>query len=150
MSEPAERLLSHLGGVRRTGPGRWLARCPAHADRSPSLSIRETSDGRVLVHDFAGCGAIDVLDALGLEWSDLFPPDPAWTPATSISARQTKRRARRIPAADALELLEHESLVVEIIAHAIAQGEPVERHCQDLTSAAGRIAAVHSAWRLSA
>ena len=38
-----------------TGAGRWKARCPAHNDRSPSLSIREGDDGRVLVLCRAGC-----------------------------------------------------------------------------------------------
>ena len=43
----ADVLLSILEGVKRTGPGRWMARCPAHGDKSPSLSIRELDDGRV-------------------------------------------------------------------------------------------------------
>ena len=41
--------------ARRTAPGKWQAHCPAHVDRSPSLSIRAASDGRVLLHCFAGC-----------------------------------------------------------------------------------------------
>lgn len=69
----AATLLDRLDRVRETGRGRWLARCPAHRDRAPSLSIRELDDGRVLVHCFAGCSSNDVLDALGLEWDSLFP-----------------------------------------------------------------------------
>ena len=41
--------------ARRTGNGNWQARCPAHADRSPSLSIGVGSDGRILLHCLAGC-----------------------------------------------------------------------------------------------
>src|SRR5580765_7266512 len=63
----AELLLSKLDGVRSRGPDAWLARCPAHDDRRPSLSIRELPDGRLLVHDFAGCSVEDVLTALGLD-----------------------------------------------------------------------------------
>ena len=37
----AATILDRLDGVRPTGDGRWIARCPAHDDRSPSLSIRE-------------------------------------------------------------------------------------------------------------
>lgn len=70
----AQTLLDRLDGVRRTGPGRWIARCPAHPDRTPSLSIRELDDGRILVHDFAGCAAHEVLGAVGLTFDDLFPP----------------------------------------------------------------------------
>ncbi len=55
--EIAERL-----GGRRVGPG-WMARCPAHEDRSPSLSIAERS-GKVVVHCHAGCQQADVIAAL--------------------------------------------------------------------------------------
>ena len=50
----ADALLSRLDGVKKTGHGQWIARCPAHEDRSPSLSIAEKDD-RVLVHCHAGC-----------------------------------------------------------------------------------------------
>lgn len=49
--------------ARATGDG-WLARCPAHDDRTPSLSISESGDGRVLVHCHAGCGQAKVISAL--------------------------------------------------------------------------------------
>ena len=49
--------------ARRTGPGRWMARCPAHDDRTPSLSIAERN-GTLLVHCFAGCRQADVIEAL--------------------------------------------------------------------------------------
>jgi putative DNA primase/helicase len=65
----AERIATSLGG-RRAGEG-WLARCPAHDDQRPSLSIAESTDGRVLVCCQAGCEqrrVIDSLRALGL-WS---------------------------------------------------------------------------------
>lgn len=71
---PAERLLERLEAVRETGPGRWLARCPSHEDGRPSLSIREGDDGRVLAHCFAGCPVEEIVSAVGLELSDLFPP----------------------------------------------------------------------------
>jgi len=49
-------LIDRVGrGSRGAGPGRWVASCPAHEELSPSLSIRELEDGRVLLHDFAGC-----------------------------------------------------------------------------------------------
>ena len=45
----ASVLLERLQGIKQTGPGRWLAKCPAHEDRSPSLSIRELDDGQLVV-----------------------------------------------------------------------------------------------------
>ena len=70
---PSARLLEHLDGVRPNGANRWTARCPAHEDRSSSLSIREADDGRVLLHCFAACSTIDVLAAVGLMLRDLYP-----------------------------------------------------------------------------
>ena len=42
----------------------WLARCPAHSDRTPSLSITHGHAGKVLVHCFAGCAQADVVAEL--------------------------------------------------------------------------------------
>jgi len=58
--------------ARPSGKNRWIGHCPAHEDREPSLSIRLTFDGRVLLHCFAGCPIEAVLSALGLEFRDLF------------------------------------------------------------------------------
>lgn len=61
-----------LKGLRRSGGG-YLAVCPAHEDRTPSLSIAAGADGRVLLHCWAGCRTRDIVAALGLQSSDLFP-----------------------------------------------------------------------------
>ena len=42
----------------------WLARCPAHHDRTPSLSIGRSATGKALIHCFAGCAQQDVIAAL--------------------------------------------------------------------------------------
>jgi hypothetical protein len=73
MYDAAQRLLAKLRNPRQVGPSRWMAKCPAHPDHNPSLSIKEAPDGRVLLHCFAGCPTEAVLAALGLGWSDLFP-----------------------------------------------------------------------------
>lgn len=65
-------LLHRLDDVRSRGPGRWVAQCPSHNDRTPSLSIREGQDGRLLVHDFGGCSSNEIVAALGLGLKDLF------------------------------------------------------------------------------
>lgn len=68
-------LLQRLDGVRSRGTRRYSARCPAHADKSPSLSIREV-DGRILLYCFAGCSAEEIAVALGIETRDLFTDNP--------------------------------------------------------------------------
>lgn len=66
-------ILNRLDKVRQIRPGSWIARCPAHGDKDPSLSIRETDDGKVLLKCFAGCSAADVVGAVSLSLRDLFP-----------------------------------------------------------------------------
>lgn len=68
-----EVLLSRLENVRQTGCNRWVATCPAHDDRRPSLSIKRAENEYVLIHCFAGCRPEEVLQVLGLSWSALFP-----------------------------------------------------------------------------
>jgi hypothetical protein len=51
-----------------------MARCPAHDDRTPSLSIAQGDDGRVLLHCHAGCEHRAIAAALDLNEQDLFPP----------------------------------------------------------------------------
>jgi len=65
-----EELFGRLQGVRRNGNG-WLARCPAHEDRNPSLSIHER-DGKILLHCFAACSTEVVCQALGIKMTGLF------------------------------------------------------------------------------
>jgi hypothetical protein len=83
----AEELARELGG-RRSGSGRWTARCPAHQDKTPSLSIRE-ADGRLLVHFHAGCAQSDVVAALK---SRSLWPESDWTPTQKRDF--AKQRAR--------------------------------------------------------
>lgn len=52
--------------------GGWVSRCPAHADKIPSLSVKEGNDGRILLKCHAGCEADSVAGALSLKLSDLF------------------------------------------------------------------------------
>ena len=66
-------LLSRLERVEDKGHSRFVALCPAHEDKNPSLALCELSDGRILLHCFAGCEPITVLNAVGLNLSDLFP-----------------------------------------------------------------------------
>lgn len=59
------QVLNRLKNVRRNRQG-WSARCPAHEDRRNSLSVTEASNGKVLIHCFAGCSPKSVFDALGI------------------------------------------------------------------------------------
>ena len=66
----AETIARALGG-RKVGAA-WIARCPAHKDRGPSLSIADGNHGKVLVHCHAGCDRRRVIAALKVRrlWND--------------------------------------------------------------------------------
>ncbi len=64
-------LLIRLDGVRQTSPARWRARCPAHDDRNPSLSVREGVRG-ILLKCWSGCTFSQIAAALGIEPQSLF------------------------------------------------------------------------------
>jgi putative DNA primase/helicase len=55
----AESIAIALGG-RKAGRG-WSACCPVHDDSTPSLSLRDSGDGRVLVFCHAGCNQGEVI-----------------------------------------------------------------------------------------
>lgn len=118
----AELLLSRLERVRKTGSGRWVARCPAHEDREPSLSVRECDDGTVLIKCFAGCGATDVVEAAGLRLSDLFPPRQA----ASLATRAATHRPS-IPWEDVVRSIRHHLLAIGLAADDLARGTGLSR-----------------------
>lgn len=78
MTTPINTIIDRLeraGKTPKQHGERWQAKCPAHPDNNPSLSISNgTEPGTVLLHCFAGCTPTDITAALGLELKDLFPP----------------------------------------------------------------------------
>ena len=128
-----DTLISRLDGVRETGPGKYLSRCLAHDDRSPSLSIKDCGDGRVLVHCFAGCETEDVLSAIGMTFSDIMPE--------RVGTEHSYRPVRnRISPGDALATLDHEALVVAIIGADFLKRESLDEPTwQRLATAVNRI-----------
>ena len=79
--------LGRFEGVQQSGGG-WVARCPAHGDDNPSLSIARGEDGRWLLHCHAGCTAQAVVEAVGLKMSDLMPSNEK--PERTIKGRWGK------------------------------------------------------------
>lgn len=124
-----EKLLTRLHGVKKVGEGKWNARCPAHADKSPSLAIKD-EDGTTLCHCFAGCSTADVLAAVGLQLSDLYPEKP-------VHHRKGKRS---FDAYHSLRALADDALVVQIAARMVIRKEPLaESDMKRLNEAVGRL-----------
>lgn len=72
MSIPIQDVLNKLSGVKKLGDG-WTAKCPAHEDKRASLSVGYEAD-TILLCCHAGCEFSDIVDKLGFQQSDMFPP----------------------------------------------------------------------------
>ena len=66
--------------------GEYMCKCPAHEDRTASLSVRESDGGKILMHCMAGCSTGDVVRAMGIKMADLFPAG---------SSKKGERKARQ-------------------------------------------------------
>jgi hypothetical protein len=115
-SVTVHEILSRLERVTKTHTG-WMARCPAHEDATPSLSVGTADDGRVLLRCFAGCEVESIVAALKLAVRDLFvePATPAQgrtgamsaapLPASQVPAiAEWLRETRRLPEAEIARL----------------------------------------------
>lgn len=143
-SSPIDNLLSRLDRVKRTGPSTWMASSPTREDKRPSMTIRELDDGRVLIHDFGGDSVEEILGAIGLTFSDLYPPRPA------DPACMGKPERRPFPAADILRAIAFEATIVALAGAAIVAGEPFSQFDKDrLLVAVGRINAALDAGGLN-
>lgn len=115
---PVEKFIQRLSKVKGRN-GQWTAICPSHDDKSPSLSVREAEDGRVLVHCFGGCDIQSVLGAVGLDMSDLFPERVD----RSDPSKPLKSLKPAFYASDLLRIASFECIVVMIAAYDMRKGK---------------------------
>jgi DNA primase len=124
-------LLDRLSRVKQRGPDQWMCCCPAHQDRTASLSVKALDDGRVLLHCFAGCTPDDVLGSVGLQFSDIMP---------ERVAHHAPAVRHVIPAADALRILGSELTVIAVIASDIMEHREIDEPTwQRFATAARRV-----------
>lgn len=135
---PIDNILSRLEKVRQRQPGQWSARCPAHDDKGPSLSVRETPEGAVLVHCFAGCNSFEVAASVGVEMHELYPP-------REMAANSPPRIAKLLTAGQALELLEDDAAFLAILVCDICSGKDSTSTDRDhALTVAGRIGKIRA------
>src|SRR5262249_20304165 len=138
---PADLLLPRLVDVREVGPGQWAACCPHHDGDTPSLSLRETDDFRLLVYCHAGCDIDDVMAAVGLQVCNLFPSDYARLKALQAG----KRKSPALGGAQRgkpVELSVPAPVIESLTAHA--------RACHETAVASGRLEQLARELRLPA
>lgn len=135
-----ESFLNQLQKVKKRGAGKWSACCPVHNDRTPSLTISD-DNGMVLIHCF-GCGASgnDVAMALGVDISELFPPRDYSQYSPDDYLTESKRRTY-FSAAQVLEALQDDTLVVYLIADDIAKKGITDKTKERLLLSVSRIQA---------
>jgi putative DNA primase/helicase len=86
-------VLDRLPSAKPTRDG-WMARCPAHEDHSPSLSVAEGDDGRALLKCFAGCSVTAIAEGLGLRVADLMPAADRLTERRLVATYRYEDEAR--------------------------------------------------------
>jgi len=118
---PIDAVLHRLDKVKRTAPDKWVALCPAHDDKRPSLSVKEAEDSRVLLKCWSGCGAAEIVNALGLSLADLFPGD-----RRSLADHGTGPMRRPFDYRDALTGIAHEATVARLIVEAVNSGHEMD------------------------
>lgn len=127
-----EVFISRLKKVKRSSNNSWMACCPAHDDRTPSLSIKDAGDGRILINCLAGCETLSVLEAVGLDWADVLPE--------KTITHHAKPELQRIYPSDALKAMQLEARIVMLAAYEILQGEKLtEKDMERLKLAMNRI-----------
>lgn len=117
-------LLDRLQRVKRTGPESWVACCPAHDDKRPSLSIAVGRTGAVLLHCWSNrCAPHDIAGAIGLQLSDLFPPKPA-ADQTPEERQRMRELAKSSGWKAALGVLDLEAKICLIAVSDVLNGRP--------------------------
>lgn len=128
-----EIILSKLSKVRKSSNNSFMACCPAHDDNSPSLSIKDAGDGKLLLNCLAGCEIEDILGELGMEWADIMPPNQP-------KEHFVKPMKQRVYATDALRAIRFEAQIVRLAAFDLYQGiKPNEADMKRLELAMERI-----------
>lgn len=112
----ADDFIARLDKHRKAGERSWSARCPAHADKGPSLKVTDV-DGKLLIKCFAGCTAAEVVAAMGLNLSDLFPPRDEREAAVYRRERFYK---------GTLKDMQQEVMVSMLILGEVADGRPLK------------------------
>jgi len=111
-----DNLLSRLTKVKGRA-GNYIACCPAHEDKSPSLAVKE-QDGKIIMHCFAGCSVENIVGAVGMEMTDLFPPaEPTYKPQPKV----------KFFASDLLRVIALEAAIVQVAAFDMARGKTLPK-----------------------
>jgi len=108
-----DQILERLHKVHKNGSG-YMACCPAHEDKNPSLRVTERDD-KILIKCFSGCETRDIVSAIGLELKDLFADSGLDTEQRQQYAATKRREAMDVA-------LGHESMILQLAKAEIEKG----------------------------
>lgn len=134
MNEQIEVLLSKLDKVEKLTPGQHAARyracCPAHDDKDPSLSITETLNGTILLKCWSGCSAHEIVSAVGMTMSDLFPKE---------HTHHSPPVKRAFSAEQAAKMVAQDALLTMMVLAKVRSGDKLsQKDMDDITDAHAR------------
>lgn len=108
-----DNLLSRLNNVKPSGINEYKASCPHHDDKTPSLSIKELPDDRILINCFAGCSSLEILNSIGMSFEDLYPERKG----------DFKSEKRPFSSSHGLSLVGYESTIILTCAGILREGK---------------------------
>lgn len=139
-----EPFLAHLDGVKQIssqrGLNRWMAKCPSHEDKKPSLRIAEAPNGTILLTCWAGCQAIEIVQSVGLTLGDLFP-ERDLRKLSKTEAADVRMLAKRNDVEACAYTIEHEAhVLMQCAIHMQAGRTPSQATLERLVQAYNRVA----------
>jgi len=137
---------------RRYAKGRWFAKCPAHREKTGSLSITDMGGGRTRLHCFGGCDQRSVIDALGWKWSDLtteskIDPEIMRRYAEDEAKRKAQKETRTRLLWEARKRLEFWERRVQVLGRSLMKWPEIDSTARDFNRAIAMTRRMQSIWQ---
>ncbi len=116
MREKVVNFLNRLHKVKSSGRDSWMACCPAHEDKNPSMKIDIKND-KILIKCWTGCSVEDILGAVGMDFSDILPDKPLYHRSSGTTPM--------LSSADALRIVKYEAAIIMMYGQDLNAGKTV-------------------------
>lgn len=131
MRDKVSNFLNKLNKVQGRGRDSWVACCPSHDDKNPSLKIDIKND-KILIKCWSGCSTEDILGSVGMDFDDIFPD-------RAIYHRSSGDRPT-LSSSDALRIIKYEAMIIYMMGVDLrAKKIPSEEDHNRFVLAVGRV-----------
>lgn len=117
--EMRDKILSFVNKLQKVqsrGRDSWVACCPAHDDKNPSLKIDLKND-KILIKCWSGCDTESILGAVGMDFDDIFPDKPIY--------QRSSGKQPTLSSADALRIVKNEARIIWMMANDIRRNKTI-------------------------